>query len=158
MGWKREVGFTVAGTVAGVVGGYLICVILPPPEVVRSRWFGMPVAAALAGSWDPVWRDDHGVDLPKESIVDLKNPSGAILEGAGATPSLGKYELSGVVGEFAIAFSYRYPTKEDLVGVVLLKRAPDAKSGGIKLEGTWSQFSAQHDRIVTGTTVWTRTN
>jgi hypothetical protein len=152
---RKDIVLLILGTVLGAVGGYGFSLVTPPPERVKSRLFGLPSAAALSGSWDVVWKDWNNIILPKESI-DLSNPTGPSLEGKGYTPELGKYELSGIVGEFAVGLSYQYPVRPDLVGTVVLHKEPDASNGGIKLVGTWSQFSAKQGKIVSGTTLWTR--
>jgi hypothetical protein len=139
----------------GAVLAQVIQSFLPSKEWIRSRVLGLPTATSLLGTWDVEWTE-KGKPLPSDPPIELTRADGASLEGKGTTAmnNLGVYELSGTVSDFAAAFTYRYPTRRELVGVVVLQRKPDAKSGGLILEGQWSQFSAAQNAITGGTTTW----
>jgi hypothetical protein len=153
-GIDRLAEWVIAGA-AGAVLAYVVQSFLPSKEWIRSRVLGFPTATSLLGIWDVEWTE-KGKPLPPDPPIELTRAAGASLEGRGTTTmnNLGLYELSGTVSNFAAAFTYRYPEHRELVGVVVLQRKPDAKSGGLILEGQWSQFSAAQNAITGGNTTW----
>jgi hypothetical protein len=154
-GWGSRFGWWFVGVLAGAVVTHFVEPFLPSKEHIHSRVLGFPTATSLLGTWDVEWTE-NGKALPKDPPVELSQADGVSLEGRGSTSAdnLGEYELSGTVSDFAVAFTYRYPGRKELVGVVVLQRKPDGKNGGTILEGNWSQFSAAQNKITGGTTTW----
>ena len=105
----------------------------------------------LVGRWNCTWTFVLPAGRqPLTDSITISSVADGVIEGRGENPDIGAYRVQGRVWEHVVTLQYYGSnTKEDLVGVVLLKREPLRS----KLAGEWLQLIATNE-IAKGTTSW----